>query len=330
MPDGTRHQEVVSDYAHARFRELFGAAALPDYFVNAQVLEPADHLKVQAAAQNYIDSSISKTINCPVDISFAAFKDVYRAAYEAGCKGCTTYRPNPVTGAVLEAGVVPAREITVSPAPPPTPAKATPSEPMLPFAQAATALAPVLSPRGGESAGVVYMTKPLDRPVALPGATYKVRWPDLDHAFYITINDIEQDGRRRPFEIFINSKNMEHYAWTVALTRMISAVFRRGGDVSFIVEELKAVFDPHGGQWMGGRYVPSLLAAIGEVIEQHLVAIGFMPRREPVVSDAQRAVAAETVAEGAAARRCPRCGASGFVRLEGCDTCVSCGYSKCS
>jgi ribonucleoside-diphosphate reductase alpha chain len=179
-----------------------------------------------------------------------------------------------------------------------------------------------------ESGAIVYMSKPLDRPGDLEGHTYKVRWPDLDHAFYITINDIEQDGRRRPFEIFINSKNMEHYAWTVALTRMISAVFRRGGDVSFVVEELKAVFDPRGGQWMGGRYVPSLLAAIGEVIERHLVEIGFMARSGGE-DDAQRAVAAAGVAEGTAVRRCPRCSAPGFVRLEGCDTCVACGYSKC-
>src|SRR3546814_17522216 len=93
---------------------------------------------------------------------------------------------------------------------------------------------------------------------------------------YITLNDIVQDGRIRPFEVFINSKNTEHYAWTVALTRMMSAVFRRGGDVTFVVEELKAVFDPRGGHWMGGRYVPSLLAAIGEVIERHLIEIGFM------------------------------------------------------
>jgi ribonucleoside-diphosphate reductase alpha chain len=83
-------------------------------------------------------------------------------------------------------------------------------------------------------------------------------------------------GHRRPFEIFINSKNMEHFAWTVALTRMISAVFRRGGDVSFVVEELKAVFDPRGGAWMNGKYVPSILAAIGGVIERHLISIGFI------------------------------------------------------
>ena len=104
-----------------------------------------------------------------------------------------------------------------------------------------------------------------DRPEALPGRTYKVKWPDSEHAIYITINDVVMESRRRPFEVFINSKNMEHYAWTVALTRMISAVFRRGGDVSFVVEELKAVFDPRGGQWMDGKYVPSLLAALGEV-----------------------------------------------------------------
>ena len=134
---------------------------------------------------------------------------------------------------------------------------------------------PALVPAARES-GVVYIAQPLDRPEDLPGQTYKIKWPGSDHAIYITINDVMQDGRRRPFEIFINSKNMEHYAWTVALTRMISAVFRRGGDVSFVVEELKAVFDPRGGQWMEGRYVPSLLAAIGGVIERHLIEIGFL------------------------------------------------------
>ena len=129
-----------------------------------------------------------------------------------------------------------------------------------------------------EPGEVIYMKRPLERREVLPGFTYKLKWPETDHAIYITLNDIVQDGRRRPFEIFINSKNMEHYAWTVALTRMISAVFRRGGDVSFVVEELKAVFDPRGGQWMGGKYVPSLLAAIGGVIEKHLVDTGFLKR----------------------------------------------------
>jgi ribonucleoside-diphosphate reductase alpha chain len=301
-PDGTRAEEEVEDYAYRLFRARFGEdASLPDYFVNAQTLSPADHLAVQAAAQKHIDSSISKTINVPADIAFDAFKDVYAGAYALGCKGCTTYRPNAVTGAVLEAASAPKF-----------------AEPLLPLDL----------PEQRETGGVVYMTRPLDRPDVLLGQTYKIKWLDSDHAFYITVNDIEKDGRRRPFEVFINSKNMEAYAWTLALTRMISAVFRRGGDVSFVVDEMKAVFDPRGGQWMGGRYVPSLLAAIGEVIEQHLVATGFMaPRDATLPKEERRAVA--MAAEGAPARFCPRCGSPSFVRLEGCDSCVSCGYSKC-
>ncbi len=179
------------------------------------------------------------------------------------------------------------------------------------------------------------MTKPLDRPGALPGRTYKIRWPDSDHALYITLNDTVLDGRRRPFEVFINSKNMEHYAWTVALTRMISAVFRRGGDVSFVVEEMKAVFDPRGGQWMDGRYVPSLLAAIGEVIERHMIDIGFMPspkeRREGRLAPPRvvNLPGAEGTGRPAGIGPCPKCGALALIYQEGCDLCTSCGYSRC-
>ncbi|NYZ15208.1 adenosylcobalamin-dependent ribonucleoside-diphosphate reductase [Azospirillum sp. RWY-5-1] len=300
MPDGSRRTEEVSDPAHRLFRERFGPdAPLPDYFVDAQSLTPAEHVVMQAAAQRHVDSSISKTINCPEDLPFDAFKDVYRQAYALGCKGCTTYRPNAVTGAVLAVK----KETPKAPAP------------------------------AGDGGSVVYMTKPLDRPEALPGETYKVRWPDSDHAMYITINDVVEAGRRRPFEVFINSKNMEHYAWTVALTRMISAVFRRGGDVSFVVEELKAVFDPRGGAWLGGRYVPSLLAAIGDVIERHMTAIGFLPDRgagEPAKRIIAGGPSTGTEPAARAALQCPKCGQPGLVRQEGCDTCHSCGYSKCS
>jgi len=305
MPDGTRRTEPVSDYAYRLYRRMFGEEApLPDFFVDAQTLSPADHVKVQAVVQKYVDASISKTINCPEDIGFDAFKDVYLQAYESGCKGCTTYRPNDVTGAVLE-----------------TPRQDRQAE--LPLPQVAA------RPRDPyEAGGVVYMTQPLNRPDVLPGTTYKVRWPDSEHAIYITINDIVQDGRRRPFEVFINSKNMEHYAWTVALTRMISAVFRRGGDVSFVVEELKAVFDPRGGQWMEGRYVPSLLAAIGEVIERHMVDIGFMA--PPEDRRYSREVLAKAVGEERPRlKSCPRCSQPALIHQEGCDLCTSCGYSKC-
>ncbi len=313
QPNGERREEQVSDYAFRTWRARFGeTAALPDYFVDAQRLAPADHVAMQAAAQNYVDTSISKTINCPADISFEDFREIYRLAYDGGCKGCTTYRPNDVTGAVLEtraddddAAAVQAELPLAPPAPRPLDAY--------------------------DAGGVVYMTRPLDRPEALPGNTYKIAWPESDHAIYITINDIVQDGRRRPFEIFINSKNMEHYAWTVALTRMISAVFRRGGDVSFVVEELKAVFDPRGGHWMGGRYVPSLLAAIGEVIETHMVAIGFLPDRKAEAPFEASRVVALPVGEARARRKgCPRCGEPAMVVQENCDLCMSCGYSKCA
>ncbi|MFN7053024.1 MAG: ribonucleoside-diphosphate reductase, adenosylcobalamin-dependent, partial [Gemmobacter sp.] len=203
--DGSRTEEEVVDYAVKMWRDLKGDTALPDYFVNAQTLPPLDHVRMQAAAQKWIDSSISKTINCPEDISFEAFKEVYMAAWDQGCKGCTTYRPNAVTGSVL----------TVSESSEKTPAEA---------------------PQAAQEGEVVYLSEPLDRPAALEGQTYKVKWPGSEHALYITINDIIIAGHRRPFEVFINSKNMEHFAWTVALTRMISAVFRRGGDVSFVVE----------------------------------------------------------------------------------------------
>lgn len=293
--DGSRTEEEVVDYAVRLWREKFGDAPLPAHFVNAQTLPPLDHVRMQAAAQRWVDSSISKTINCPADISFDAFQEVYMAAWDQGCKGCTTYRPNEVTGSVL----------TVS-------EKAT-----LPVAAQ-----PVT---GGE---VVYLSEPLDRPAALEGQTYKVKWPGSEHALYITINDIVTAGHRRPFEVFINSKNMEHFAWTVALTRMISAVFRRGGDISFVVEELKAVFDPRGGAWMEGRYIPSILAAIGGVIERHLIDIGFIEGEGLGLKSDPKAEVLR-VGEAPRGKTCPACGSYDLRMVEGCLTCGSCGHSKC-
>jgi ribonucleoside-diphosphate reductase alpha chain len=326
--DGSTRTETVEDYAHALYRQTFGPAApLTQAFVTAEELSPRAHLEMQAALQAHVDSSISKTINCPADISFEAFKDVYLEAYDLGLKGCTTYRPNAVTGSVLTRTAEPKAPLVLAPAASAEPAEA--EAPLLPGL--------ILPDRQG---GVVYMAKPLQREGALAGFTYKIRWPGSDHAMYITINDIEVAGRRRPFEIFINSKNLEHYAWTVALTRMISAIFRRGGDVSFVVEELKAVFDPQGGQWMGGRYVPSLLAAIGGVIETHMIRTGFLA---PPGRSGEEEGGPEVKAKAAAAgdrlgsaepqagrlRACPRCGSQSLLRQEGCLVCSNCGYSKC-
>ena len=334
MPDGSRRAETVDDHACLLFRRLKGdSAPLPDYFVDAQSLRPADHLTVQAQVQAFVDSSISKTINCPEEMEFDDFKDVYMRAYDRGCKGCTTYRPNPVTGAVLE-GASGAAESGTPAAGADGPAAPVADAPVrLPAArQSELPLEPPPArPADAFEAGaVIHMTRPLERPEALQGSTYKIRWPEHDHAIYITINDIVRDGRRQPFEIFINSKNTEHYAWTVALTRMISAVFRRGGDVSFIVDELKAVFDPRGGQWVGGHYVPSILAAIGGVIEQHLVSIGALAPPESGAVRLEPPAADGGAAQAKSVRLCGRCGQPGLLHREGCDMCPACGYSKCA
>jgi len=301
--DGSRTEEEVVDYAVQMWRDKFGDTALPDHFVNAQTLSPSAHVKMQAAAQKWIDSSISKTINCPEDISFEDFKDVYMQAWDLGCKGCTTYRPNDVTGSVLS--------VSQEKSAPEVVAKDD-DEPMQPHGD------------------VIYMSEPLDRPQSLEGSTYKLKWPDSEHAIYLTVNDIIVGGRRRPFEVFINSKNMEHYAWTLALTRMISAVFRRGGDVSFVVEELKAVFDPRGGAWVQGKYIPSILAAIGGVIERHMVAIGFLEGEgQGLKSDPKAEAMAVNADSKPRGKACPSCGQFDLRMVEGCMTCASCGHSKC-
>ncbi|MBF0623108.1 MAG: TSCPD domain-containing protein [Magnetococcales bacterium] len=183
-------------------------------------------------------------------------------------------------------------------------------------------------------ADVIHMRPPLARPEMLEGVTYKVKTPLSEHALYITLNDIlvnagTDQERRQPFEIFINSKNMENFAWIVALTRVISAVFRSGGDASFLVEELRGVFDPRGGYFKpGGKYMPSLVAEIGECIENHLKRIGLIKTEAPppeLVEKREQAAAAGLTGT----RNCPKCSQLSMVKLDGCDTCLECGYSKC-
>ena len=292
--DGSHVEEEVVDYAVQLWRDKFGDAPLPDFFVSAQNLTPADHVKMQAAAQKWVDSSISKTINCPEDISFDDFKEVYIQAYDTGCKGCTTYRPNEVTGSVLSAA---------------SEEKSSSDQEV--------------------NGDIIYMSEPLDRPSTLDGNTYKLKWPDSEHAIYVTINDIIVNDKRRPFEVFINSKNMEHFAWTVGLTRMISAVFRRGGDVSFVVDELKAVFDPRGGAWVGGKYIPSILAAIGGVLEEHMMKIGFIKDSNTSLFHKSSEVTKVENLKLSRQKSCTSCGQFDLQMIEGCMTCRSCGYSKC-
>ncbi|MDJ0813381.1 MAG: NrdJb [Woeseiaceae bacterium] len=202
---------------------------------------------------------------------------------------------------------------------------------------------------GGDKAEVIRMHEKLERPEMLVGSTYKVKTPVSDHAMYVTINDIilnqgTEHEKRRPFEIFINSKNLDHYQWIVALTRIISAVFRKGGDVAFLVDELKAVFDPRGGYWQsGGRFMPSIIAELGYIVEKHLIAIGLMA--EPGLDEEQKQLIAEKRAEfeesqkqqdafseseyPEGAQLCGKCNTVAVVMMDGCMTCLACGDSKC-
>ena len=196
---------------------------------------------------------------------------------------------------------------------------------------------------------VIRMHEKLERPEMLIGSTYKVKTPVSDHAMYVTINDIvlnegTQYEQRRPFEIFINSKNLDHYQWIVALTRIMSAVFRKGGDVTFLVDELKAVFDPRGGYWQpGGKFMPSIIAELGHIVEKHLIEIGLLKSLEldetqQKFVDSKRAefesrggqqdaFANNSFPEGA--QLCSKCNTAAAVMLDGCMTCLNCGYSKC-
>jgi len=202
---------------------------------------------------------------------------------------------------------------------------------------------------GGDRAEVIRMHEKLERPEMLVGSTYKVKTPISDHAMYVTINDIilnegTEYEKRRPFEIFINSKNLDHYQWIVALTRIISAVFRKGGDVVFLVEELKAVFDPRGGYWQpGGKFMPSIIAELGYIVEKHLILIGMVSKPEldegqQQLIDKKRAEFEESKKQQDAfsdnaypegAQLCSKCSTAAVIMMDGCQTCLSCGDSKC-
>jgi hypothetical protein len=200
-----------------------------------------------------------------------------------------------------------------------------------------------------KSAEVIQMHERLERPEMLVGSTYKIKTPLSDHALYVTINDIvlnqgTEHEQRRPFEVFINSKNMEHFQWIVALTRIISAVFRKGGDVTFLVEELRSVFDPKGGYFKkGGKYMPSLVAELGDAIDSHLRSIGLITgepldeQQQQYIDETRARLDTENGADSTAdelafpeyAAFCQHCHAKAVIQTDGCLTCLNCGDSKC-
>lgn len=297
QPDGSKKEYIVKDFGYNLYEKVHGPTdfeQLPEYMVGALDLSVEAHLLMQATCQKWVDSAISKTINCPAEMSYDDFKAVYMRAYDLGCKGCTTYRPSGIRDSVLE-------EIK------PATSEPTKAEPAL----------------------------LLDRPETTEGRTYKIKWPGTPHAFYVTINHtIDASGKIVPFEVFINSKSVEHQEWIVALTRTLSAVFRRGGDVTFLVEELSQVFSPKGGFFVGKAYSPSLVAMIGRTLEQEFIRLGLIARTEPrfAVVDTDGNTAMEFTVEPekqAIGDLCLACEQYTLIRVESCVKCTSCGHSSC-
>lgn len=277
--DGSHKEVRVTDYVLRLARSLFVKTIGPAW-VTANDLSVDDHLVMAAAVQPYVDSAISKTINCPADMPMQEFEQVYMKAYDLGLKGCTTYRPSGARGAVL------VRD----------------SE------------KPAIVAEGN----VVQIGEPLSRDEMLRGRTYKLKPSGSEHALYVTINDTILHGRRRPFEVFINTKAVESYPWIVAMTRMISAVWRKGGDTAFVGAELQQVFDPRGGYFNDGKYVPSVCAGIGDIIMRHMRDTGMI--------GADEAASTTTVSHK---RHCQKCQIGGLDNREGCWICDACDYSKC-
>ena len=204
-------------------------------------------------------------------------------------------------------------------------------------------------PAAVEVSNVVHMHEKLERPEMLLGSTYKIKTPLSEHSLYVTINDVvlnqgTEHELRRPFEIFINSKNMDHFQWIVALTRIISAVFRKGGDVTFLVDELRSVFDPRGGYFKkGGKYMPSLVAELGDAIEIHMKLIGLIKddeldehqkkliaeKRAQFTADQKKVDADSESSFPAGSQLCVKCSTKAVIKMDGCMTCLNCGDSKC-
>ena len=282
----------ISDYAYNLYCKSMNVAALddkdlPEYFVAASDVKPNEHLKIQAVLQKHVDSSISKTINIPSDYPFKDFEDIYMKAYEKGLKGCTTFRPSEfITGVLVK-----------------DEKKKKPEAVQL-------------------SNNKYTIPK---RPEELEGTTYKLKTSLSPDAFYVTINDLIEDGERRPYELFINTKNLQHFSWIVAITRLISAVFRHDSKPTFLVDELKSIYDPNGGYFKKGKYMPSLAAEIGYVVEHHLEKIGITTGKNKIKSNANL-----TEVGDLNKMICPQCNERALINQENCLKCLACTYSKCS
>jgi ribonucleoside-diphosphate reductase alpha chain len=296
----------IADYAYSKYCEHLKVDAveekdLPEYFVSAGSIKPIEHLEIQSILQKYVDSSISKTINIPADYPFEDFQDIYMQAYKKGLKGCTTFRPSDyITGVLVRDDDKKKDENK----------EAAKEEKQL----------------SKEEKSLV------KRPEVLEGTTYKIKTSLSPDAFYVTVNDLIEGDKRRPYELFINTKNLQHFSWIVAMTRLISAVFRHDPEPTFLVDELKSIYDPNGGYFRKGKYIPSLAAEIGHVIEQHLEKIGITGEgnKKKKKSQAVAVSVKESSSVDSNKMICPHCNERELINQENCLKCLACSYSKCS
>ena len=314
--DGVTYKPYESwGYAAKVYRQMFGKTkyekSFPPYMVTAQDLSVHEHIEIQSRVQSWVDASISKTLNIPTEMPYEEFVKVYNIAYAAGCKGCTTYRPSDIRGSILSA---------------PSAARETGQQ---------VVGQQVVNQSVDQSASIASWTALKARPDVLVGKTYKIKWPQRSAALYLTINSTE-DGQ--PFEVFITSKDGTSAEWTTALSLMITAIFRKGGDCRFIAEELKQIQSVRDSAWMNKRHFPSLPAYLGHLLEQHL---------DSVTAAAAAAAAADRTIKGTnpalllmdeygseeqaqGTSFCPKCQQPSMIHTEGCVKCTSCMYSECS
>ncbi len=293
QPDGSAKEYTSTPYAYRLYEAMHGPTpreALPDYFVAATDITPWEHVAVQAAWQQHIDAAISKTVNCPADLSYEAFKDVYKQAYDRGCKGCTTYRPDPASGR-------------------------------------GSVLAEATKASGITASSDVVIPDVLPRPEVLDGRSYKLEWYGNGKKtnYYVTVTRDEHD---RPMELFILTKDASHQEWVQALTRTVTAVLRRGGDVAFLADELSEVHSATGGTFIDQRYVPSVVAGIGGILRKEFMRLGLILK--PDATDADLVISlAKTIDTLKTAETCPACAAPTWIREQGCSKCLSCDYTTC-
>lgn len=310
--DGSTGTYISAYYAVRLHQAMYPELMLPDCFVGAEQVSPLDHVRVQAAWQGHIDASISKTINCSVDLTFEDFENVYTEAYNTGCKGCTTYRPDPTAG----------RGSVLS--------EDKPKDPLL------TGAIDLLKVMAGMTEVVTDMKRDevRDRPEVVDGRTHKLKWPPTAENIYVNVTRVGDE----PLELFIKHADATLTEWTDGLSRMITGIMRRGGDVRFIVEQLKQVGSTKGGAFINGEYYFSQVAAIGGIIEKELnftsAPIGVDVKHDKPTAAFGTDLGTFPGGPGGKhseviGEKCPQCNAMTFIRENGCKKCLTCLFEAC-